>query len=49
MKAMVLERTADVETSPLQLRELPVPKPGPGEVLVHLTGLRDVPDGSSRH
>ncbi len=37
MKAMVLERTADVGTAPLQLRELPVPKPGPGEVLVHLT------------
>ena len=37
MKAMVLERTADVGTSPLQLRELPMPEPGPGEVLVHLT------------
>ena len=29
MKAMVLERTADVGTSPLQLRELPIPDPGP--------------------
>ena len=37
MKAMVLERTADVGTAPLQLRELPMPIPGPGEVLVRLT------------
>src|SRR6266571_3237043 len=37
MKAMVLARTADVGTSPLQLRELPIPEPGPGEVLVCLT------------
>ncbi|MEO6306872.1 MAG: alcohol dehydrogenase, partial [Nitrospiraceae bacterium] len=37
MKAMVLSRTADVGTSPLQLRELPIPEPGSGEVLVRLT------------
>ena len=37
MKAMVLARTADVGTSPLQLRELPIPEPGPGELLVRLT------------
>ena len=37
MKAMVLDHTADVGTSPLQLRELPMPTPGPGEVLVRLT------------
>jgi propanol-preferring alcohol dehydrogenase len=37
MKAMVLDRTADVATDPLQLRELPVPTPGPGEVLVRIT------------
>ena len=37
MKAMVLERTADVETAPLQLRELPMPEPGSGEVLVRIT------------
>jgi propanol-preferring alcohol dehydrogenase len=37
MKAMVLARTADVGTSPLQLRELPIPEPSPGEVLVRLT------------
>ena len=37
MKAMILARTADVGTSPLQLREYPMPEPGPGEVLVCLT------------
>ena len=37
MKAMVLARTADVGTAPLQMCELPVPEPGPGEVLVRLT------------
>ena len=37
MKAMVLARTADVETAPLQLCERPIPQPGPGEVLVRLT------------
>lgn len=37
MKAMVLERTAEVGTAPLQLRELPTPEPGSGEVLVRLT------------
>jgi alcohol dehydrogenase, propanol-preferring len=37
MKAMVLSRTADVGTAPLQLRELPIPGPGPGEILVRLT------------
>jgi alcohol dehydrogenase, propanol-preferring len=34
---MVLTRTADVGTAPLQLRELPIPAPGPGEILVRLT------------
>src|SRR6476646_7709033 len=37
MKAMVLARTADVGTSPLQLRDIPVPDPGPGEVLVRVS------------
>src|SRR5512141_3361308 len=37
MKAMVLSRTADMGTAPLQLRERPIPDPGPGEVLVRLT------------
>lgn len=34
MKAMVLDRTGDVAASPLHCRELPIPIPGPGEVLV---------------
>ena len=37
MRAMVLDRTADVGTAPLQLRELPIPKPDVGQVLVRLT------------
>jgi alcohol dehydrogenase, propanol-preferring len=37
MKAMVLTRTADVGTAPLQLRELPIPVPDSGEILVRLT------------
>lgn len=37
MKAMVLTRTADVGTEPLQLRELPTPEPGPGEMLVRVS------------
>ena len=32
MNAMVLERVAPIETSPLRPAELPVPEPGPGEV-----------------
>jgi len=32
MKAMVLDDIASVESSPLKLRELPDPHPGPGEV-----------------
>jgi propanol-preferring alcohol dehydrogenase len=31
---MVLERSADVGTSPLQLRDVPAPEPGPGQVRV---------------
>lgn len=34
MKAMLLEKTGPVEEEPLRLVELPVPVPGPGEVLV---------------
>ncbi|THJ24119.1 MAG: zinc-binding alcohol dehydrogenase family protein [Nitrospira sp. CG24E] len=37
MKAMVLDHAADVATDPLQLREFPIPAPGPGEVLVRVT------------
>jgi len=32
MKAMVLDRIAPIESSPLTLTELPDPRPGPGEV-----------------
>jgi propanol-preferring alcohol dehydrogenase len=34
MKAMVLDRTGDVATNPLHCREVPIPIPGPGDVLV---------------
>ncbi len=34
MKAMVLDRAGDVSTNPLQLRDMPMPVPGAGEVLV---------------
>lgn len=37
MKAMVLDRPGDVRTSPLALRELRRPEPGPGDVLVRIT------------
>jgi propanol-preferring alcohol dehydrogenase len=37
MNAMVLSGTADVSASPLRLRELSIPQPGPGQVLVRLT------------
>jgi alcohol dehydrogenase, propanol-preferring len=34
MKAMLLERIAPINTSPLKLVELPLPEPGPGEVRI---------------
>jgi len=34
MRAMVLRNTGDVAADPLLLHDLPVPEPGPGEVLV---------------
>lgn len=34
MNAMVLDRSADVATGPLHLRDVPVPRPASGEVLV---------------
>src|SRR5574342_44606 len=37
MKAMVLAHTADVATDPLQIRELPMPEPGLGEILVRIS------------
>ncbi len=41
MKAMVLKRTADISTSPLDLTERAVPMPGTGDVLVqvHVCGV----------
>ncbi len=41
MKAMTLDQDAAVTTSPLQLREWPVPEPGPGQVRakVHVCGI----------
>jgi propanol-preferring alcohol dehydrogenase len=41
MRAMVLDGHAVVDTSPLHLRDVPVPTPGPGEVLVkvHVCGI----------
>lgn len=34
MKAMVLDHVGDVASSPLQIRDIPMPIPGPGDVLV---------------
>jgi propanol-preferring alcohol dehydrogenase len=36
MKAMVLTRPASIDTAPLQLRDLPVPEPAAGEILVRV-------------
>ena len=36
MKAMILEHEADVSTSPLMAREVPIPEPGPKQVRVHV-------------
>ena len=36
MRAMVLEKPAKIEANPLVLRELPLPSPGPGELLVRV-------------
>src|SRR5262245_31320417 len=37
MKACVLRQPAAVETQPLELREVPVPQPGEGEVLLRVS------------
>lgn len=37
MKAMVLARTGPIENQPLELREVPTPEPGPGEVRIRVT------------
>ena len=36
MRAMVLRKRAPVETSPLELMDLPVPEPGKAEVLIRV-------------
>lgn len=36
MKAMVLSRTGPVDAGPLQILDVPIPQPGPGQVLVKL-------------
>jgi propanol-preferring alcohol dehydrogenase len=37
MRAMILKKTMPIESEPLELVELPVPEPGPGEILVRVT------------
>ncbi len=41
MKTMILDHHADVGTAPLQLRDMPAPEPGPGQVRVnvHVCGI----------
>ena len=41
MKAMILDRSADVSAAPLRLRDVPQPEPGPGQirVRVHVCGV----------
>ena len=36
MKAMVLERTGPIESSPLRLLNIPEPIPGPGQVRIKI-------------
>lgn len=36
MKAMLLRKPAPVETSPLEMAELPLPAPGPGEIRIQV-------------
>jgi propanol-preferring alcohol dehydrogenase len=37
MKAMILERQGPIEEKPLELVDVPVPEPGPGQVLVRVS------------
>jgi propanol-preferring alcohol dehydrogenase len=37
MKAMVLRHTGDLAADPLRLHDIPIPQPGPGEVLVEVS------------
>ncbi len=41
MQAMLLEHDAPISSSPLKLKEVPIPEPGPGQVLVkvHVCGV----------
>ena len=36
MQAMLLEQDADVTTNPLNMCDMPLPEPGPGQVRVKL-------------
>ena len=37
MKAMVLKKIAPIDESPLALEDLPIPQPGPGQILVRIS------------
>ena len=37
MKAQVLKAVAPIESRPLELIEVPVPQPGPGEILIRVS------------
>ena len=37
MRAMVLTHPAPIEEKPLELREVPLPEPGPGEVRIRVS------------
>ena len=37
MRAMVLRRTARVEEKPLVIEDLPIPRPGPKQILVRVS------------
>ena len=41
MRGMLLEHDGDVTTNPLNIRDLPLPEPGPGQVRVkiHVCGV----------
>ena len=37
MKAMLLKKTAPIDEKPLALEDLPIPQPGPGQILVRIS------------
>ena len=37
MKAMLLNKTAPIDEKPLSLEDLPIPQPGPGQILVRIS------------